>query len=138
MLVTAFSPFPTMFSKDFFLRVVKSRDCVVKSCLTQNMFIIPHILSSPKQALVCMCLNYKYFENTVGKGEIAHYGQLLLFPQCFLSFWRTFCHFHQIQNCLQTLSVYETQTPYLTTITLQLNLETVNSGLSLQRPVQIS
>ena len=25
-----FSPFPTMFSKDFFLSVVKSRDCVVK------------------------------------------------------------------------------------------------------------
>ena len=27
----AFSPFPTMFSKGFFPRVVKSRDCVVKS-----------------------------------------------------------------------------------------------------------
>ena len=27
----AFSPFPTVFSKGFFLRVVKSRDCVVKS-----------------------------------------------------------------------------------------------------------
>ena len=27
----AFSPFPTMFSKAFFFRVVKSRDCVVKS-----------------------------------------------------------------------------------------------------------
>ena len=27
----AFSPFPTMFSKGFFLHVVKSRDCVVKS-----------------------------------------------------------------------------------------------------------
>ena len=26
----AFSPFPTMFSKPFLLRVVKSRDCVVK------------------------------------------------------------------------------------------------------------
>ena len=26
-----FSPFPTMFSKDFFFKVVKSRDCVVKS-----------------------------------------------------------------------------------------------------------
>ena len=29
--LSAFSPFPTMFSKGFFLRVVKSRDCVVKS-----------------------------------------------------------------------------------------------------------
>ena len=27
----AFSPFPTMFSKGFFVRVVKSLDCVVKS-----------------------------------------------------------------------------------------------------------
>ena len=25
----------------------------------------------PKQAVVCMCLQYKSFENTVGKGEIA-------------------------------------------------------------------
>ena len=47
-------------------------------------------------------------ENTVGKGEIAHNEQFLLFPQCFLPIWRTFCHFHQIQNChLQTLSVWK-------------------------------
>ena len=47
------------------------------------------------------------FENTVGKGEIARNEQFLLFPQCFLSIWRTFCHFHQIWNCrLQTLSVW--------------------------------
>ena len=38
----------------------------------------------PKQALVFMCLQKKPFENTVGKGEIAHYEQFLLFPQCFL------------------------------------------------------
>ena len=29
------------------------------------------------------------------------------FPQCFLPHWRTFCHFHQIYNCLQTLSVWK-------------------------------
>ena len=40
------------------------------------------------------CLHYKSFENTVGKGEIACNEQILLFPQCFLPFWRTFCHFH--------------------------------------------
>ena len=40
----------------------------------------------PKQALVCMYLHYMYFENTVGKGEIAHNEQFLLFPQCFLPF----------------------------------------------------
>ena len=31
-----------------------------------------------------------------------------LFPQCFLPFQSTFCHFHFIQNCrLQTLSVWK-------------------------------
>ena len=44
----------------------------------------------------------------MGKGEIARNEQFLLFPQCFLPFWRTFCHFHQIQNCrLQSLSVWK-------------------------------
>ena len=33
------------------------------------------------------------FENTVGKGEIARNEQFLLFPQCFLPVWITFCHF---------------------------------------------
>ena len=31
-----------------------------------------------------MCLQYKSFENTVGKGEIARNKQFLLFAQCFL------------------------------------------------------
>ena len=31
MLVPAFSSFPTIFSKSFFLRVITNRDCVVKS-----------------------------------------------------------------------------------------------------------
>ena len=26
---------------------------------------------------------YKWVQNTVGKGKIAHYEQFLLFPQCF-------------------------------------------------------
>ena len=47
-------------------------------------------------------------ENTVGKGEIAHNEQFLLFPQCFLPIWRTLCHFHQIWNCrLQTRSIWK-------------------------------
>ena len=41
-------------------------------------------------------LQYKTFENTVGKREIAYNEQFLLFPQCFLPVCRTFCHFHQI------------------------------------------
>ena len=45
---------------------------------------------------------------TLGKGEIASNEQFLLFPQCFLPTWITFCHFHQIWNCrLQTLSVWK-------------------------------
>ena len=39
----------------------------------------------PKQAFVFIGLQYKSFENTVGKGEIAHNVQFLLFPQCFSS-----------------------------------------------------
>ena len=37
-----------------------------------------------KQALVFTCLQYKSFENTVEKGEIARNEQFLLFPLCFL------------------------------------------------------
>ena len=42
----------------------------------------------PKQDLIFMCLQYKSFENTVGKGEIAHNSfahkeQFLIFSQCF-------------------------------------------------------
>ena len=51
---------------------------------------------SPNQALVFMCLQYKSFENTVEKGEIAHNKQFHLFLQCFLPVQRTFCHFYQI------------------------------------------
>ena len=55
-----------------------------------------------------MCLQYKSFETTAEKGEIARNEQFLLFPQCFLLIWGTFCHCHQIQNCrLQTLSVWK-------------------------------
>ena len=53
-------------------------------------------LNLPKQALVCTCLQYNSFENTVGKGEIAHNEQFLLFPQCFLPVLGAFCLFHQI------------------------------------------
>ena len=64
--------------------------------------------SFPKQVLVFTCLQYKSFENSVGKEEIARNEQFLLFTQSFLPISRTFCHFHQIQNCrLQTLSVWK-------------------------------
>ena len=45
------------------------------------------------------------FVKTLGKGEIARKEQCLIFPQCFLPFWRTF---HQVHYCrLQTLSVWK-------------------------------
>ena len=58
-------------------------------------------------ALVCLLFDltlskaspgqqYKSFENTVGKGEIAHNEQFLLFPLCFLTKWKNFCHFNLI------------------------------------------
>ena len=44
----------------------------------------------------------------MGKGEIARNEQFLLFPQCFLPIWRTFCHFNYIWNCLlQTLWIWK-------------------------------
>ena len=43
-----------------------------------------------KQAIVFTCLQYKSFENTVGKGKIARNEQFLVFPQCFLPIWRIF------------------------------------------------
>ena len=62
----------------------------------RNTSILPVFLSDllvltslvqpfPKQALVFACLQYTYFEYTVGKGEIACNEQFLLFPQRILS-----------------------------------------------------
>ena len=53
-------------------------------------------LTLNQQALVFTCMQYKFYENTVGKGEIARNEQFLLFQQCFLPIQRTFSHFHQI------------------------------------------
>ena len=47
----------------------------------------------PSQALVFMCLTCTNLLKTLGKGEIARSEQFLLFPLCFQSFMRTFCHF---------------------------------------------
>ena len=79
-------------------------------CISQfnSLTVLEPSWTCPKQALVFTCLLYKSSENTVGKGEIAHNEQFLLFPQCILPFWITFCHIHKIWNChLQTLSVWK-------------------------------
>ena len=79
----AFSLFPTIFSKAFFSRGVKSRDCVV---------IVNYLTDSPdfKRALY-----KKPYENIVGR-ENAGNQHFLLFPQCFLLFPK------QSFNCLVT------------------------------------
>ena len=67
---------------------------------------LPGLLTLSQTSLVFTCLQYKSFENTVGKGEIARNEQFLLFPQCFLPFRATFCHFNQFNNCrLQSLPI---------------------------------
>ena len=73
-------------------------------------------------------LQYKIFENTVGKGEIAFYEQFLLFPQRFQLFWRTFHHFPQVQNCrLQTLPVLKSLTFRVTMNAPTYELKKVNN-----------
>ena len=51
------------------------------------------LLKTLWEALGFMCLQYKSFENTVGKEEIARNEQFLLFPQCFLPIWMNFLPF---------------------------------------------
>ena len=68
-----FSSLLTMFSKALFFRVFKSLDCLVKSQLkeiTEDNFKFDE-----KRGKVS-----KRVENTVGKVEIAHHEQFLLFP----------------------------------------------------------
>ena len=70
----------------------------------QNFNTFPN---KPSSLRVC-CINLLKKKNTVGNEEIAHNEQFLLFPQCFLPFWRTFCKFYRIQKCrLPTPSVPE-------------------------------
>ena len=55
--------------------------------------ILNRIQPFSKQALVFTFLQYKSFENTMRKGEIAHNEQFLLFPQCFLPIQKNFLPF---------------------------------------------
>ena len=61
-----------------------------------GLYILQMYETFPKEALVFMCLQHKSFENTVGKGEIAHDEQFLLLPQCFYRFVELYAIFHQI------------------------------------------
>ena len=57
--------------------------------------LFSHCLTLPNKPWFLMCLQYKSFENTVGKGEIAHNEHFLRFPQRFLPVQTIFCHFHK-------------------------------------------
>ena len=56
----------------------------------------PYSVSLTQTSPGCYLSAVQAFENTMGKGEIAHNKQFFLFPQCFPPFWRTLCHFHRI------------------------------------------
>ena len=68
-----------------------SKHCLIMSKSSVIMFKSGVDLSKPfpKQALVFTCLQYKSFENNVGKRDIALNEQFLLYPHCFLPIWIT-------------------------------------------------
>ena len=71
--------------------------CVLHKCTTLSQ-TSPGLYVSAVQS----------YENTVGKGEIAQNERFLLSPRWFLPFWRTFCHFYQINICrLQVLPMWK-------------------------------
>ena len=55
----------------------------------------------PKQALALRCMQYKSFENTVRKEEIARNEQFYIYPQCFLPVRKPFAIFikFEIVDC---------------------------------------
>ena len=69
----------------------------------QHIILFNHFPNKLRFSHVC---STSLLKTLWGKGEIARNEQFLLFPQCFLPVWRTFCHFYQIRNCrLQSFSV---------------------------------
>ena len=83
---------------------------ISSTTIRHNMSINTHVLLNPfpNKPWFSRVYSTSLWKILWGKGEIAHNEQFLLFPQCFLSIWRTFCHFHQTKNCrLQSLSVWK-------------------------------
>ena len=86
------------------------------TCL-QNMYILKqnsenmmfselntsYILTTQSRHLTT--LRNKPFENTVGKGEIAHNKQFFFFSTVFSTHCKTFCSFHQFEIVLCKLSL---------------------------------
>ena len=59
---------------------VTAQSCVIDTYTRKVAARLSLCQTSP----VFTCLQFKSFENSVGKGEIAHNEQFLLFSQCFL------------------------------------------------------
>ena len=122
----AFSHFPTLFSKGFFfggggchylpalcmkgLEITGRKlqpeissiawDCGPSLHVTKTTWLSFGFNPFPNKPWFLCVFQDKSFKNTMGKGEIARNEQFLLFPQCFLPVWRTFCHFHKILKLL--------------------------------------
>ena len=86
ILVTSVFPFPTMFSQGLFLSGVNSHHCVVNPFPNDKFKLLPN-----RKNLQTTYFRFdengrkflKQVENNVGKREIAHYEQFLLFLYCF-------------------------------------------------------
>ena len=94
MLVPAFSPLPTMFSKGYLYRLIKSPDSVVKKLNSKIVDWLKLKAFADNNINVTQKLKFvlERVENNVGKGENVEYQHFLLFPHCFqkASFSRSF------------------------------------------------
>ena len=80
ILITSIFSFSNKVFKRFFFRVI---------------YPLLHIYSFRR-------INTRQLLKTCGEGNFCTRNkQFLLFPQCFLPVWKTFCHFHQTWNCLK-------------------------------------
>ena len=70
---------------------------VKSQSLVQNLCKFSIDLNPSQTSPVFSASAVKPFENTVGKGEIAHNKQFLLFPNCFVSFCKTFSIFNKLR-----------------------------------------
>ena len=76
--------------------------------LLGNLLRVPSFNPFPKQDLVFLCMQNPSFENTMGKGEIAHNEQFLLIPWSFSTHLMSFLPFSSnLKLFANTLSLEE-------------------------------
>ena len=69
---------------------------VFKNVLTKREISFHRILTISQASPGFYVFAVQVFCKHCGKGEMARDNQFLLFPQCFLSFWRKFSRIYQI------------------------------------------